>query len=103
MSKKKFKKFKTGKKETPIVRAQGVEGEMIDQTEGGATVVKETVANDPYQTEHYAYVRHDIKKILLIILAALILLTGAYFISTKTTIFTTFGDWMYKILNIQTS
>jgi hypothetical protein len=58
--------------------------------------------NRDLEHSQYSYVRRDVKKILLFILLMIILLVVAYFINTKTTIFQSFGNWIYKITNIQT-
>jgi uncharacterized membrane protein len=57
---------------------------------------------DHYDTQKYDYVKHDIKKILIIMVSIIIVLFAFYFIELKTTILDTIGNWIYKILNIQT-
>ena len=59
--------------------------------------------HDVYKTDKYAHVKKDIKKILIIMAIIILALIGIYVLSLKTTIFSTFGNWIYKILNIQVS
>ncbi len=57
----------------------------------------EADADDP----RYKAMRKDIQKILITFACLGIILVGAYFINSKTTVFDSFGDWIYKIANIQ--
>jgi len=58
--------------------------------------------DDFYQTNEYAHVRRDIKIVLALLAGIIILLFVIYYIGLKTTYLATFGNWLYKILNIQT-
>jgi len=52
--------------------------------------------------EKYQFVRHDVQRVLLFIGIIAIILVGSYFLNTKTSILNSFGDWIYRIANIQT-
>ena len=58
--------------------------------------------HDAYKTDKYDHVKKDIKKILIIMAIIIVVLIGIYILSLKTTILTSFGDWVYRILNITT-
>lgn len=60
-------------------------------------------ADDFYGTDKYNHVKKDVVKILIIMAAIVLVIVAVYILNSKTTIFTSFGDWVYKILNIQTS
>ena len=113
MSKKKHKKFKKDKKRThvtyaPAITATNVTRPAVPQSAIEAT---ETIA-EPAETEsvkdefatldaEYAPVRRGVRKVLLTIGLLVVLFIGAYFINTKTTLFASFGDWLYLIGNFQ--
>jgi hypothetical protein len=111
MSKKKLKKFKKGghvkqkgrvsssstniteqKRENLIEEIESMENERIAE--------KETEP-DIYMSDKYDHVKRDVKKILLIMFAILIVLFLTYYVSLKTTYLSSLGNWIYKILNIQ--
>ncbi len=113
MSKQKNKKFKKAKKQ------QQVFSYPTEKTAGQSTTIPaatptQTVAA-PISAEvveidkmaslnaEYAYVRKDIKLILLTILFLVVLLVAAYFIGQKTSLLKEFGSWIYKIGNFKTS
>ena len=50
----------------------------------------------------YAHVKVDVKKILLIMTIIVVLLLVTYYIDLKTSYLNNIGNWIYKILNIQT-
>lgn len=56
-----------------------------------------------YTDNQYSHVKKDVKKILIMILLMILFLIGVYILNQNTTVLTEFGDWIYKILNIQTS
>ncbi len=63
-----------------------------------------TVKNDKVSVavnDEYYYVKSDVKKILLIMLAIVIFIIGLYLIDLKTPYLQNIGIWFYKILNIQ--
>lgn len=66
--------------------------------------IEESVSGDiPTSIENqYAYVKKDIKRILLIILLLVIILIAIYVMNAKTTLLSSFGDWIYQVLNITT-
>lgn len=55
-----------------------------------------------YKTDKYNYVKKDITKIVIILLAIIIILIGTYYLSQETSVLSQFGDWVYKICHIQT-
>lgn len=108
MSKKK-NKFKKSKKQQAdnITSSQSInianpDCEPIIERESRETVQAKTEAPDVYQTDEYAHVKKDIRKILIIMLIIVIVLIGIYLLSLKTSFLTNFGNWTYKLLNIQT-
>ena len=80
-------------------------GDSLDEVlDYDALPVKPAPENlhDVYKTDKYDHVKKDIKKILIIMAIIILALIGIYILSLKTTILSSFGDWVYKILNIQT-
>lgn len=67
-----------------------------------SVVAAPTEPDDFYKTNQYAHVRRDIKIVLALLAGIIILLFAIYYIGLKTTYLTTFGNWLYKVLNIQT-
>lgn len=126
MSKKKFKKFKKKKKhgqhsysgyapvQEPQVREPvqvqqstaatsipiqtPVEPEKTEATESKKEVAEEIAANN----KEYAYVKRDVKKILIVMGSIIALLIVAFYVNEKTPIFHSMGNWLYNALNIQT-
>ncbi|MFA7244044.1 MAG: hypothetical protein WC080_02045 [Patescibacteria group bacterium] len=64
--------------------------------------VKEEKKNDGYDDPAYKDEKKIVVKILLTILLMVVILIVAYYVNQKTTILSSFGDWVYKLLNIQT-
>jgi len=107
MSKQKTKKFKRNHKGTA---AQPLEitstAKIVDSIEPVAsapTVNLESQSDDDAIEKEYAYVRKDVRLILLTILLLVVLLIIAFILGEKTTWLRTLGDFIYKITNIQTS
>ena len=65
-----------------------------------AELQEEEKEPDFYETDKYAHVKKDIAKILIIMALIFVILFVAYYLSLRTSIFTSFGDWIYKITNI---
>lgn len=84
------------------IERQPIEKAEPEENEEKSVNVKKIEQTSPQEAATYAYVRKDVKKILWFILLIIVLLTAAYFIDTKTILFQTFGDWIYKIAHIQT-
>ncbi len=112
MSKKK-NKFKKNKKIKPVpnFNSQAKIGSMAASSEAVLTnnaIDNEVLENDQqtsveedhYKTDKYSYVSKDIKKIALLMGIILLILIGVYIIDIKSTILNSFGDWIYKLLNI---
>lgn len=109
MSKKK-NKFKKNKKSNsqqilgankkPLSQPIGNIDEQIDNEEIAEEIVE--TEEDPYQTDQYAHVKKDIRKILIIVTFIVIVLFAVYFVSLKTRGLEAIGDWIYKILNLTT-
>lgn len=107
MSKKKnkFKKTKRHQlQEQPIRRQEPVADAKNDSPVFESFAPEKVVesVSDHYDTQKYDYVKHDIKKILIIMGSIVIILFGFYFLGLKTSLLSTLGNWIYKILNIQT-
>lgn len=52
-------------------------------------------------SDKYAYVKKDIRRDLLIILALVLLLAGITILNSKTVFLKDFAEWIYKILNLK--
>lgn len=118
MSKKKKKFNKLKKKhlvqpnqshQTPKITTEqndnNLEAEVASLPSESEVDIRESVSKDiPASIENeYAYVKKDIKKILLIIFSLVVILIAIYIVGLKTTLLSSFGDWVYEILNIQTT
>jgi hypothetical protein len=75
-----------------------VETEAVAHTAKNSPVEKSSQDNE----EEYAYVKKDIRKILLIMLIIVVLVVALYFSNQQTAWIPKVGDWIFKILNIQT-
>ncbi len=119
MSKKKHKKFKKKKKhghidfapaqprpvrveqpaQTTSTSAQTIEPEELEAAETNNEPTAEAIAAEK---KEYAYVRRDVKKILVVLGSIVVLLIIVFYINQKTPLFYSLGDWLYRVLNIQT-
>lgn len=115
MSKKKNKKLKKKQRHSGYIAPKAVShpiaapmpAEEIDVTPDLEEKIEDkVVAQEPKETGYddpaYRDEKKVVIKILLIILGLVIILIAAYYINLKTTVLSSFGDWVYKILNIQT-
>lgn len=59
--------------------------------------------SDMYDVKEYEHVKKDVKKIVTITTIIVLILIATYLLSFKTSALSTFGDWVYRLLNIQTS
>ena len=111
--KNKFKKIKKNKKTSlnksfSPLKESPVRNDLGENLPSSSPDIKETVLERKKETieipndEKYIFVRRDVRKILLITFFSLVILTTAYFLNLKTTILSSFGDWIYNISNIQT-
>ena len=100
MSKQKNKKFK--KIKNKVAPSEIIVSENGQTLEVEATATIKTPDKYIDSAAEYAHVRKDVRIILFTILLLAILIVGFYFVNSETTLFTTFGDWIYKICNIQT-
>lgn len=118
MSKKKFKKFKKKKKsnqphyvalvqtavstpvDTEVMEAPKDEPEVIKEKAESKTdpMLEETEA----EKKEYAYIKKDARKIAIVIGSIFALLFITYYLSLKTPVFDSMGNWLYTSLNIQT-
>lgn len=73
---------------------------VIDQTDSTTGIVNNSRESD-LSCGEYEYVRGDIKKILFILSALLILLTITLIVNSRTPFFANLSNWIYKIANIQ--
>lgn len=117
MSKKKFKKKKNKKHshhavysspKPTLVSAVSDKGkkEIVEEEEIVAEPTKASVYHDakiPAEEEkEYAYVRRDVKKIVIVMGSIMVLLIIAFVVNSKTSAFYSLGNWLYNSLNIQT-
>jgi len=80
------------------------EGELLEEVlDKRPDMIEPEDMHDAYKTDQYDHVKKDIKKILIIMVIIIVALIGIYILSMKTSILSSFGDWVYKILNIQVS
>ena len=113
MSKKK-NKFKRSKHSHPqsqvaapimnnAVNLENPEAEpLIQSAVTSASESAKTEPDDLYANNQHDYVRRDIKIVLALLAGIIILLFAIYYLGLKTTYLTTFGNWIYRILNIST-
>ncbi len=114
MSKKNKKKFKRNKSHSAVALApvaqetvnntsESTDTATADSTQTHATVKAEkSVIEDPYNTDQYRHVQKDVKKILFIIFILALVFVAVWIIGSKTGALSSFGNWIYKIANIQT-
>jgi len=109
---KKNKKFKRNKSRnilTPIQTTAanniGLNDADIEISASGEASIKVETKKpeevDPYTHNQYDHVKKDVRKILFIIAIIIIIFIGACILSAKTNVLASFGDWIYKIANIQ--
>lgn len=105
MSKKKSKKFKKIKKQSPVDQMKPAQSGPETSNSELIEEIKESKVedhNEAYLTKQYDHVRRDIKKVTLIMTLILLSVVGFYFLNDKTPYLTNLGDWIYKVANIQT-
>lgn len=78
---------------TPII-----ETEAVTQTAKNSPEDK----SSPENKDEYSYVRKDIRKIIFIMLIIVLLVVVLYFSNQQTAWIPKVGDWIFKLLNIQT-
>lgn len=102
MSKQKNKKFKKAKTKIVSSATEAIVSKNDQNLE--VSIKSEVKTPDKYidSAAEYAHVRKDVRIILYTILLLAVLIVGIYLLNTRTTYLTTFGDWIYKICNIQT-
>ena len=108
MSKQKNKRFKKIHKAGHAVQNLEITSSAIIENQNEpiaetTTINLENQSEDDAIEREYAYVRKDVRLILMTILLLVVLLVVAFFIGEKTTWLKSFGDWIYRITNIQTS
>ena len=116
MSKKKFKKKKDKKRSQsshyvaskpnlapiPVTDSDITEDQKPKIIEGkNPEVILDPAILDKEKKE-FAYVRSDVKKIVIIMSSIIALLIIVFILNSRTTIFNSMGDWLYNSLNIQT-
>lgn len=112
MSKKKTKKFKKNK---PQLSSQPEKMEITDFTSSDPVAPEDSISgkqtpatgkthsqNTDESYSHSKHVKKDVKKIVLIIFLLSLIFVGIYFLGSETNVLSSFGDWIYKIANIQT-
>ncbi len=105
---KKHNKFKKhGGNKHNVVRPQAVQPAMT----GTATVsAPEQIQSTPVEPvapeqldeialldEKYAFIRRDVRKLMIVLGSLVILFIAIYFVNTKTEILANLGDWIYKV------
>lgn len=117
MSKKKTKKFKSHEKHhsqaqyspatsvvtIPEIVAMGAEEsktEVASPVRAIAQLVSEKNEIEELN-EKYSYVRHDVKRLMIVLSALALIFVGLYFVSIKTNLFQIVGDWVYRVSNFQ--
>lgn len=97
---KKNKKFKNKTKNVNLTPKSQTTHEVVD-TENSADVTRVEVAadlnEDEILNEKYRYVRHDVKRLVLIIFALFIVTGIFYWLNIRTSVLDSFGNWIYKI------
>lgn len=79
------------------------EPEIVEEVKEEPKIAKTADAIIPQEEEkEYAYVRKDVKKIVIVMASIIALLIVAFIINSKTSAFYSLGNWLYKALNIQT-
>jgi len=114
MSKKKNKKFKKNRSakvasqevntntfvsSDPVISEEVISSKTNDKEIAESTSLK---ADDPYLNNQYDHVKKDVKKILFIIIILGVIFAGICLLGAKTNVLNSFGDWIYKVANIQT-
>ncbi len=113
MSKKKKKKLKKLKKkkkqqvqkEQKNIQPQKtdeVEVEVPEKKEGKLEEDDENIYEEIYKDQKYSYIKRDVIKVLVVLVALIILLFAIYFLDKTYSFLGPVGEWLYKILNIQT-
>ena len=104
---KKNKKLKKKKSSLPIAPSQNTTISDANPIDEASATVKTTVsstkaAHTEQDEAEFEHVKGDVKKILLLLFAIIVVLLVLYFVDNKTHYLSTVGDWFYKVLNIQT-
>ncbi len=50
--------------------------------------------------EKYAFVRHDVRKLMIVLTTLAIIFVATYFLNTKTTVLANLGNWVYRVTHI---
>lgn len=105
--KKKNKKFKKRNQHAPQpTRIENLEKAPTqeEELESVSSEKEHSSQLDEYAelSEKYLYVKKDTKKLLAFIGLAAVFLVAFYLLDSKTSILNSFGDWIYRITNIQT-
>ncbi|MEK7097471.1 MAG: hypothetical protein AAB906_01330 [Patescibacteria group bacterium] len=111
MSKKKTRKFKKNK---PQLSSQPERMETTDFTSSDPVMAEDSISGKQISAEkthsqntdesysHSKHVKKDVRKIVFIIFLLSLIFIVIYFLGSKTNVLSSFGDWIYKIANIQT-
>lgn len=117
MSKKKNKKFKKQRQSSHIqpvhrsesqpladgtIRENTTTEDSSPQNEKKNIEAKEQSSEEQIAEHQYKYVKKDVKRVLIYVVLMILILAAVYVLSIKTSVFSSFGDWVYKLLNIQT-
>ena len=118
MSKKKFKKKKNKKHsqqnvysapKPTVAVAPEISSNVVEEQITTPEIVEEKTPEAVHdaiipaeEEKEYAYVRRDVKKILIVMGSIIALLIIAFVVNSKTTAFYSMGNWLYNSLNIQT-
>ncbi|OQA04082.1 MAG: hypothetical protein BWY68_00526 [bacterium ADurb.Bin400] len=109
MAKAKHKKFKKNRNQTLAVQPQLAEvaalqvddAVVVDGLESEG-VEQESLSKKVKPDSSEIVLRRDVNKVLLTMGTLVILLIGMYFVKENTNVLNGFGDWIYRVANIQT-
>jgi len=115
--KKKLKKKKSQKKQQMVQNKPQKNPDVIDiaqnakgsdapeKSEVGIpteNVGKENIYEEIYKDQRYSYIRKDVIKVLVVLLILILILFAIYILDKSYSFLSPVGDWLYKVMNIQT-
>jgi len=76
------------------------EPEVVENVEGEQE--EKNIYEEIYKNQRYSYIKKDVAKVLVVLLILVVLLFAIYFLDKSYSFLKPVGDWLYKIMNIQT-
>jgi len=106
---KKNKKFKKTKHQNNLAElksgniANTPVRELTEDLEAKSEIIKKDATNNEEEelNRQYDYVRRDVLKLGLVISILVLIFIAIYFVSLKTSLLQTAGDWIYQISHFQ--